>query len=239
MGSPKLTNPRDNQSMSKLIVDRTGITYGNLVALHDTGKWAGDGSVVWLCQCSCSNLKEVSGNRLQTGDTKSCGCLVAETRKLNAAKCHARIIANNIQTGRVTHGHTKKGQTPTYRSWRTMVRRAGNRDGNHPAYTFVAVCDRWKDSFENFLTDRGERPEGTTLGRNFDTGNYEPGNCCWQTRAEQGDERLHKRLLKKLASDCPELTPEIEMLCQYGKRTESPAIPSLVRITLARRPKPI
>jgi len=49
----------------------------------------------------------------------------------------------------------------------------------------VTVCDRWKDSFENFLADMGERPEGTTLGRFGDMGNYEPKNCKWMTSAEQ------------------------------------------------------
>ena len=49
----------------------------------------------------------------------------------------------------------------------------------------VKVCSRW-DSFENFLADMGERPKGTTLGRYADTGNYEPGNCAWQTAKEQG-----------------------------------------------------
>ena len=32
----------------------------------------------------------------------------------------------------------------------------------------------------------GERPGGTTLGRIGDKGNYEPGNCQWQTNEEQG-----------------------------------------------------
>lgn len=39
--------------------------------------------------------------------------------------------------------------------------------------------------FSNFLADMGERPEGTSLGRLGDKGNYEPGNCQWQTAAEQ------------------------------------------------------
>lgn len=49
----------------------------------------------------------------------------------------------------------------------------------------VKVCERWM-SFVNFLADMGERPTGTSLGRLADSGNYEPGNCAWQTPAEQG-----------------------------------------------------
>jgi hypothetical protein len=49
----------------------------------------------------------------------------------------------------------------------------------------VKVCDRWQQSFSAFLADMGKRPPGTTLGRRGDTGDYEPGNCSWQTRKEQ------------------------------------------------------
>ena len=30
---------------------------------------------IFLCQCSCGKLKEVQGNQLQTGNTRSCGCM--------------------------------------------------------------------------------------------------------------------------------------------------------------------
>lgn len=39
----------------------------------------------------------------------------------------------------------------------------------------------------------GDRPEGTTLGRFGDTGNYEPGNVAWMTVEEQAAEQAKKR----------------------------------------------
>ena len=60
----------------------------------------------------------------------------------------------------------------------------------------IQVADRWR-KFENFLSDMGLRPEGCTLGRHGDSGNYQPGNVSWQTLKEQGrkGERHHQARL--------------------------------------------
>jgi hypothetical protein len=52
----------------------------------------------------------------------------------------------------------------------------------------VTICERWM-SFDNFLADMGERPEGRTLDRIDPYGNYEPSNCRWATYAEQTHNR--------------------------------------------------
>jgi len=58
----------------------------------------------------------------------------------------------------------------------------------------VRVLSGWQE-FKNFVEDLGTRPEGTTLGRILDMGNYELGNAYWQTRHEQALARKNHRAL--------------------------------------------
>ena len=60
----------------------------------------------------------------------------------------------------------------------------------------VAVCERWR-RFENFLTDMGERPKGTSIDRLDGAKGYEPGNCRWATRSQQNLNRRKYVIVNK------------------------------------------
>lgn len=84
-----------------------------------------------------------------------------------------------------------------YRSWKAMHTRCY--DTNHAGYKNyggrgITVCGRW-GSFENFLADMGERPEGMTLERKQNGKGYSPANCVWATDAEQRRNTRTTRLL--------------------------------------------
>lgn len=111
----------------------------------------------------------------------------------------------SVETGQfqITHGHTssRTGKTlvsPTYRSWMKMKDRVFN--PNHVAYMRyggrgISICERWVKSFENFLSDMGERPKGKSLDRRDNGGNYTPENCYWATSKEQSRNTCTNRLL--------------------------------------------
>ncbi len=56
----------------------------------------------------------------------------------------------------------------------------------------IKVCKRW-NSVHLFFEDMGHPPEGKTLGRKNNDGDYEPANCRWETQEQQNNNTCRSR----------------------------------------------
>lgn len=126
-----------------------------------------------FCDCDCGNSVEVNIYNLLDGKTTSCGCRVFCTHHLSRSR--------------------------EYKIWSNMKCRCFNpntKSYNHYGARGITVCDRWVNSFQNFINDVGFSPtKNHSLDRINNDGNYEPGNCKWSTVSEQKCNTRSNRLI--------------------------------------------
>ena len=138
-------------------------------------------SAVFECECGVRFIAD--WQHVKQGSTLSCGCLHRELTAISAA----------------THGYTRRGRIrPEYRAWAKM--RARCNDPNDKQYCDyggrgITVCERWQHSFENFIADMGDKPEGLALDRENNSLGYSPDNCRWTTNSRNNRNKRSNRIL--------------------------------------------
>lgn len=125
---------------------------------------------LWLCRCKCGREKAIVASSLRCGKTLSCGCLRIEKVTTHRLSYSAEYSA--------WKGIRRRCLNPKFRMYRWYGARG------------ITICDRWRDSFENFIADVGHRPSSKhSIERIDNDGNYEPGNVKWATKKEQSRNR--------------------------------------------------
>jgi len=138
--------------------------YGRLTVIKDAGRTS-YGRRQFECLCSCGNTIIAESSNIERGHTSSCGCLRDELQ--------------------FKHGMS---QSKEFMIWASMRARCNNKNSQN--YKFygargIKVCGRWDKSFKAFYEDMGSKPDGHSINRVNNDGNYEPSNCEWSTAKNQ------------------------------------------------------
>lgn len=160
-------------------INLAGKRFGRLIVLRRDSTVNGK-NIRWVCLCDCGNEKSISGNKLRSGNTRSCRCLDNELIKERATK----------------HGESHK--SPEYYIWKSMRQRCNDPNSiSHKDYGArgIKVCKRW-DDYKLFIEDIGRRPTPKhQIDRINVNGDYEPGNCRWITQTENANNKRNNTML--------------------------------------------
>lgn len=175
---------------TKPLEDLTGKRFGMWTVTGYAGKATGlvSRSSRWIVVCDCGVVREASRGNLIGGLTKSCG----------RHRTGVRVLKHGY------HGTTE------HHIWTGMKQRCCNARSKfykHYGGRGICVCERLM-SFSGFISTMGNRPDGHSIDRIDNNGNYSCGQCdqCrengwkenvrWATTAQQLRNRRVSRYIE-------------------------------------------
>jgi len=159
-----------------------GARFNRLVVLELDTPYKGH--TMYKCRCDCGTVKSIRASALLKDNTLSCGCYNIEliTKLGKSSKIEGVRDENNKTTTEYhSYAHMKgRCYTKTNKKYKNYGARG------------IIVCDRWLNSFENFLADMGKKPSPDLSIERVDVnGNYELSNCIWGTEEEQASNKTN------------------------------------------------
>lgn len=143
-----------------------GKRFGRVVVIGSPESRPGN-SIAVPCRCDCGDVRFYYPRNLRVQKEPMC------------PPCREK--------SRPAKGHS--GKHPLFNIWKAMIQRCEN--PNHTHYADyggrgVKICARWRNDFEAFAADMGDRPSPRhTIDRMNNQKGYQPGNCRWATQKQQ------------------------------------------------------